>query len=427
MPTSALTSSLAYAFETTQGAAPANAAAWVTAVGSLTTGARIRHISESLQIDAFKQPTIEDMRSQENVMDQEQKILGIKGGIEFGFDAYLTGTGVVTAAASQVDATALSNLLGHCFGGQDRSNSTTISAGSSTTATVAATTNINLGSYVGIEDTSAADGLVYLRRVVDISGSVLTFDEALPFAVASGDVCHGAITIFLDEDALEDSSLGPTTLAWHLSRGRGSAREQWVAAGCKAAVESISLPRNEAPKLSFKVLVASFTTPEANSDPTWVSDPLGNAPLAIGPATHLQLQTYGTTTQAERHALECSFSPGCSPTPMDTLTEVNVGMPGRGHYGLGLSDTTAQLHTLMSSADYTAFNAGTLRYLRWSRVSTAGRCIALAMSRAELVETPAFAAAGPSMGAKLAMRGLKDTTSVATTALWRTRMAIVIA
>jgi len=417
MATSAFTRQLAYFQEVTQGTPPADWAA---------SGVRLRPKADSVDTSAFKRSVIEDERSRENVLDTEQKILGIKGGIEFPFDLYATGTGVETAGGAQVAATALSTFLAHCRGGQHRSNSTTISAGTTTTATVGATTNISLGCYVGVEDTSAADNIVYPRRVVDIAGSVLTFDEALPFTVASGDVLHGAITIFDDEDVLEDSGAGPYTFSWLLSEGRGSAREHWEARGCVSQIDSIKITRNSPPEMSVKTLVASHRTPEAMSDPTWASDPYGLAPVAVGPTTSLWLEDYGTTTSTQRHAIELSVTPGSTREPVETLTEVQSGMVGRSHYGLGKDDTVAMLHTLFSQGELTDFEAQTVKVVRWSRNAPAGQGFAVAMHRCEIHDPPSSAPAGPSLGMKLGLRALRDTDSVATTDLWRTRIAIVL-
>lgn len=420
MPTSAIASSLAFFQEVTQGLGPADAAAWAS------SGTRIRHIAESLQLDGFKQSVLEDERSFENVQDLESKILGIKGSAEFGFDIYLTGLGSVVAANTQAAHIPLTTLLTHCMGAAHRSNATTITAGTSTTATVGATTNIALGCYVGIEDADDP-GRVHLRRVTNIAGSVLTFDQALPFTVANGDTLRAAITVYFDEDILEDSSVGPTTLSWLISKGRSTAAEHWQAVGTKSYVEGIQISRNELPKLSIKTMVASFRTPDQLSDVTWAADPSGFAPVAVGPDTQVHLQTYGTTTTALRHTLELSISPGGMPAPVDTLTEVETGMVGRSHYGLTKDETTASIHTLFTNTDFSAFTAGTLRLLRWARIASAGNACAVALHRCQQVETPSNANAGVSLGTKHSYRGMRDTTTTATTDLWRTRLAIVIA
>ena len=73
---------------------------------------------------------MDDLRSQEYVLAGEQKIFGIKGGVEFSFEVYLHGHGLDTLAASQVAETGLSTLLGHCLGcTPTRTNSTTLAGG----------------------------------------------------------------------------------------------------------------------------------------------------------------------------------------------------------------------------------------------------------------------------------------------------------
>lgn len=423
--TQRLPSSLAFYIESTPGTGPANAAAWNTAMGSLTTGGRVRHIAESVDPSSFVQTMLEDMRSfDDSVMDHSQKVLGIKGGVDFSSDHYLHGLEVTTADATQAAATALSTVLAHVLGGSQRTNRTAISAGSSTTATVASTTNITLGSIVAIVDTSAGDGIAYPRRVTDITGSVLTFDEALPFTIASGDICHAAITLFFDEDELEN----PTTWSWLLSKGRTGSVANWEARGTASGLESIELGRNGLPIAKLKHLVASYATPEALSEVTW-SDltPDGAAPQHVGTRTTVWLQDYGTTTANGQHASEFKFSPGGTPVPIDTLTEVETGMPGRAGYSIDSDDSMIDLTVVpLANAHFTAHLAGTLKTVRLAKNAAPGLGWCVGFPRCEIAATPSHAAVGPVRGQKLSLRALRDTTTVATTQLWRSRAYIAL-
>lgn len=418
MPTPNDTSSLARFQEVTSGTGPANAAAWVA--GST----RMRHIMGSLDTSGFEQATIVDERSQEDVQGSEQTILAIKGGVEFPFDAYFTGLGETTADGDTWTADELHDHLQHCMGGAYITPSTTATGGSTTTAILDDATGMVLGAYVGVE-LAARPGVVLPRRIVDIATLTVTFDQALPSAVASGDLIHSAATYYFDEDALNDSGIGPTTAAWLLTQGRGTAREHWGAYGCKSWIDSISLGRNAAPRLAFKTKVARFDTPDDLSDPSFSAIPEGDAPVAVGPSTQLWVEDYGTTTNTQRHAVEFSVKPGGAPAPCETLTEQTDGMPGIAHYGLTRDDSTAELKTLFSQAEFDDFTNGQLKTVRWSRNSTAGRTIAVAMHRCEFPKTPKSTGVGPSLGQDLSLRALQDTTDVATTDLWRSRLVLV--
>lgn len=430
MVASILPTSLAFALETTVAVPPTLAADWVTAVGSLTTGARLRIIGETLDLSSFKQTMIEDMRSQEAILGDEPKVFGIKGGVEFGFEAYLCGHGLDTVSGSQVAQTAMGLFLLTCLGGQDRSNSTVLAGGghTTTTITVSATTNITTGSHIKVEDLDDP-GRSVPRRVVDITGSVLTLDEALPFTPADGDLVHGAHTFYPAEATLVDSGSSGRTLSFLLSKGQGTTpREHYVARGCKPILEGITINRNESPRLKFRVLVGSFISPEAAPEPTWTADPEGSAPLAIGPDTKVRYDNVGSTTSTQVHVSEFNFVPGVESVAHDTLTEADSGMPGRAGYGLQPAHSTLDFTILpYAQQHHTDFNSQQLKQLRLSRISTEQRAWALTIPRLEIVETPAIAPLGPSMAVKLAGRALRNTTiDSVDTELTRARFCLVL-
>lgn len=414
------TSGLAYFVEVTSGTPPANAAAWVT------NGVRVRHIMESLDVSSFKQSIIEDQRSQENVQDEEVPILGIKGGVDFPFDCYAHGLGATAAAGDAVVQNTFSDILEHCMGGVHLSRSTTATGGTTTTAILTVDTDMEVGAHlvVVLPDMPQVN---YPRRVVAFNGgtNTVTFDEVLPRAVAAADVIHGCATHYFDEDALNDSAVGPTTLSWLLSLGRGNDREHWEARGCKTFIESIALPRNGAPKFSFKTLVASFATPNDLLDPAFVATPGGNAGTAVGPRTSLFLGDYGSTVAGSRHAVDFNVKPGGAPMPCETGTEVQSGMPGISHYGLTKDKTTATLKTLFSQDEFDDFDAQTLKQLRWVRHGGPGVGFALGMPRCSVTQTPSNSNAGPSLGMDLEITALRDVAAIADTDLARSRLVIV--
>jgi hypothetical protein len=436
MATSSAPSLLAYAYEgSTPGTGPADAAAWLTAVSSATTGGRLRHVATSLDVSGFKQGMFEDERSQVDILTQELKVKGIKGGTEFPFDFYLHGTGVTTADTSQVAATMTCNFLLHMMGGQSRTYSTTATGGTTTTVIVAATTGIDEGVYLGIQDTTSPaardTGIVYIRRVLSWNNgtSTATLDEALPFAPANGDIVHGCEATYIDESVLVDSSAASDrTLSWLLQKGLTGALESWEARGCCSYITGIALNRNAAPVVSTQTMVASYETPEEAPDPSWVDDPVGFAPQAVGVRTSLWMETVGTTTSTQFNPISCTIAPGLERVPIETITEAQVGMPGRALYSLGKSDCMVDLHIVpFASTRFTEFNADTLKQIRYAKAAAPGSSWAVHFPRCQQVETPANQDAEAVLGQMLKYRAMQNTaiSGGSNVALGRSRMVII--
>ena len=428
MATSKHPSELAFFTETTQGTGPADAAAWAS------DATRIRHISDSLETSGFKQTTADDLRSQEDVLSQEQKVLGIKGGNEFGFDMYLTGTGVTTNSGQQVASDALLTIMAHCLGGSERGYSTTATGGSSTTVALTSTTGVDEGVFLAIQDNTspaaAHSGKLYIRKVESLAGLTATLDEALPFAVAAGDIVHACHMYYIDESVLVDTTTGSRTFSWLISKGRIAAadRENWEAHGCKGILASLELSRNQPPKMSIRNMVASFETVEEAAEPTWSGTPFGYAPTAIGPDTTVWLEDYGTTTSTQLHVAEFTLNPGVASTPIDTVTEKQTGMPGRAGYSLGLGDSTVDMLVYpLTQGDWTDFNNQQIKVCRIAKAGTVGKAWAISMPRCEIVETPHGEGVGDGLGHRLMLRALKNTdnASAGNASLWKSRFVIV--
>lgn len=412
---------LAYFQESTQGTGPADAAAWQA------SGKPIRYIMESVDVSELRQSVIEDMRSQVEALANEQSVLGIKGSVSFKFSAYLTGTGAETAAASQVNANSTSDLLQHCFGGQSRTNSTTLAGGGHTTTVVnvTAATNIAIGDIIGIEY-ATAPGVVHPREVTNVAALAVTLHRALPSVPANGDKVQAGITIYPDEAVLEDSAVGPYTHSWYIRKGRegSSSALGWECKGCKASLKSINIARNDVPKMDFHVDVASFVTPEASSTPDF-STYHGNAPVAIGPTTELFFGDAGVTTDAQLHLVEASINTGIGSKPVNTTTEVQTGMPGRWGYTLDRQDVTIDLHCVpWSNTRMTEFNAQTLKQVDIIKKSAAGKTIMIRMPRCEIKLAPIVDGADNVLSQRWQLRALNG--SVTTNAKTKAKIKIGI-
>lgn len=404
MASSSLPTRLSYFVETTQGSAPAD---WDA------SGTSVRHIMESLDVSVLQQSMLEDERSQEEILAYDQMIFGIKGGgdIEFSFSAYLHGHGDTTGTdETSPTATGLSGMLGNALGATTLGEHTTIVAGGGTTsATVLdcdTVDGLEAGDIVGVAD---ADGNLELRPIDSIASTALTLKYALSFTPDGADRVYSAITASEDEDTLEDSSTGPYTTSWLIEVGRGSGQQAWECRGCKLYLTGIELARNTPPKLNFTVKVGSFDTPETASGPTWSSDPVGAAGLAIGPNTEVNIQDFGTTTRNCVKAVEMSFTNGVTPMPVPTLTECDDGMPGIGMYSLERQPTEFTLHVAPHSDDwYTDFNAQTLKHVAITRKAPLGSAWMIYFPRAEITQTPQYGTAGNLLNTMLSLRALKD-------------------
>lgn len=378
-------SQLAYFYEiTTQGLGPANGAAWVTACGALTTGARIRHIAEGLDVSGIEMAAVPDERSQTTVFGKEYDVKGLRN-VTFPMTLYVTGSGATTAATTQIAQTALGGLLGHCLGGAHRSNSTLLTGGGHTTTVVNVTANTNIaaGCLVMVED--ATDGTIAVRRVLSIASLAITLDEALPFTPVDGDTMRGMITAYIDESVLADSSVGPTTLSWLIQKGLATT-ENFELNGCKTELKSLSLPRGGLPVLAFETMAASFDPPGTAPSPTWAATTIhGNAPVSIGPDSIWTYQTQGTTTINAIHVNEANIEFGVPVIKVETTTEVDADMEGVQSYTTGPADTVATLNVVpFASTPWTQFASDTYKRLRFYKRAGNGQIFAVCIPKCQI-------------------------------------------
>lgn len=386
MTSSTKPSQAAFFLELTQGTGPVDGPAWVTAVGSLTTGARIRHLGETLDVSGIEQAIVEDERSQTAVKGLAYKVKGLRN-VTFPMAAYLAGSGITTAAAAQMAATAQAVLLGHCMGGYHRCNTTLLAGGGHTTTTINVTANTNIvhGCLVKVYD--ASSGVIAVRRVLDVNTLAVVLDEALPFTPVDGDSILGTTTVYYDESVLMDSSVGPTTLSWLIQKGSQNDLKPWEVNGCKTELKSISLSRGALPVMSFETMGASFDAPSTAPNPTWAGATIhGSAPVSIGADSVWTYQTYGTTTLNPIHVSESTVELGIPVIRVETTTEVEDGMEGTQCYTTGPADTMLSLNvTPMASTPWTEFAADTYKRVRFYKVATEGQIVAVHFSRCEML------------------------------------------
>jgi hypothetical protein len=414
MATSTIPSRLAYFQETTSGTGPADWAA---------SGVQIRHMAESLDTSSLQQTVLEDERSQLSVLAYEKHIKGIKGGVSFDHEMYFHGIGTATAGGEQAAATPLSNLLGHCQGGQWRGRSTTADGThSGTTVELADATGFAVGGFLAWVNPA---GLAEIRQITDLTGSVATVHRAFSGTPSNADVITACIVIYEDEDVLIDSNVGPTTLSWLLGKGKGSATEYHECRGCKSNISGFSFGRNTVAKVSLSTLVASFSDPDESPSPSWSSLPSGHAGRAIGPSTTVFVQDYASTADNRVGCSEFSVTPGISPSLAETLTENAAGMPGLYGYGLERNPCTVQMTVVPSATSWHEdFTDGNLKHVQFEKLAPPGSAWSLYFPRCEVGTQPSRGATGVTMASSFTVNALQDEGA---NALQTSRMYIVLA
>lgn len=338
-------STFAFFIESTPGQAPgyvAVSAPWGTAAGwaSADTGGtadRLRHFEADPTW--LKKTIVEDPALVDSVFQTNAPIAGL-GPVDGGTIVLgLHGQGAATADASQITETPLMTFLEHCLGGLARGNTTDTdtTVTSDTSYQVAATTNLAEGQLIAIADADAPTRL-YSQLITDVTGSVLTLDEAPNFTVAIGDVVHAVATLYPDSDALQTGNGSYTTTSLYYQKGD----HNWLGVGCKVQLDSISMARGEQPKLNFTAFAANALPPSTSSisAPTWTGSVEGIPGIVVGARTVLRISDNASTAYVCVDAESFEFEAGVPVVPLDTPTQCNDNMEGRAGYTTQPAPTT---------------------------------------------------------------------------------------
>lgn len=371
-------------------------------------------------IDGLVKELLEDERSTTRPNERVGVMVeGLRGGAQQPLPCYLTGKDGTDATVVQ---TYLMDLLENVFGGINLGEGGTATGGSNTTVEMADTSAYEEGEIIGVVDTSASDGIVHPRRVTDNTANVITLDEALPFAVVSGDTVKGAATIYPDPDVLADSTgASGRTLSWHLRRGADSnARVEIL--GSVLQLELAGLGPGELLQALFTILPAYWYTPgdsDISSNPGAYSNSVqGAAPISMGPRTKGWFQTYGTTTQTAGIGISgLSINPGITRTKVPAVTsqaDAMQAMVGWSFEG-PISPTAEFVVTPHANTYNTNLLAGTYMAFRLARLGTEGNVVAIGMPRAQITGTPTTVENGNVLGSAVNIRGEEDTDSIGTT------------
>ena len=414
-------SHLAYYPEAGPGESPADETAWGT------SGLPIRHDPLSLTVDGFVQTPIEDTRNQGIGFGLERKQRGLRNG-EFPFDLHLHGSEAVPADDAVVVQTRVSRLLEHCLGGEHLGRRTTAKvAGTHTTTSVELTnsTDFVLGEMVNVVDADAPL-TANPRRVISIAGDIIGFDEALPFTPVDGDIVHAMITSYIDEAIIADSHANNNTFAWHIQKGLPAlGSELWEAQCCKSALTSIAVGRDDLMRGSIQTMFADWQGPNDLVAPTWSNAEEGLAGTVIGPTGRLFLQDYGSTVQKSFKVESIGIDVGVPVTRIPTVTEDTANSPGTGLYAFGPAETLITLNLVhLTSALWDDWDDDVFKQMRYSTRRQAGNVMAIACPRCEVVQSPVRGQAADVSSTQVVLRAHPDTTAVATTALWRSKILI---
>ena len=370
---------VAFFEESTQGTGPADAAAWASASPG-------DHEFISATIETIRVPRLPNENMVDRVFGKNDMVEGIEN-VEVTTEHYFTSNGVETTATNQITETATMQCFEYGLGGLWRGYSTTCSGGTATIPQLTDNTGVDEGTFWGFEDQDDP-GRVHIRRVTSWSDPAATLDEALPFTPASGDPVHACWVAYIDEAALFVGQSGYTTwsVLFDQTRGVGHADDIYEINGARGELSFSGLGRGEIPRFSLLHKAGSFQRDHI-SGPTWVGAPYGVAPTRVtGPDSHVWLQDYGTTTQNSVCATSLAVEVGVPVVPIESITALNVNMPGLCGYGTVNTDTTVELTTLFDSGYKDDVDAGQMKVMRWQIVDAPGSCIALHFSNLEYME-----------------------------------------
>lgn len=419
---------VAYFEETTVGTAPAD---WPNDGVPMET--------TSVDVSGLKQTFITDPTLEAHPFDMGTRavIHGVKNGqVKLGFK--LHGTGAVTAAPSQVAANPLSNLLKHAWGGVHRSNSTTVtSATNAKVFELTAATNVIPGCIIAVEDTTSPaaeySGIAVPRRVLAVSGSEVTLEEALPFTPAAGDKVHATISVYLDHEALEDAVANNDTLSWFIALGHSTGTDHlYQVVGSVISELKIDLPDGGVPALDAAIECGTFMhgTEDGLTNPDFADDPYGHAQLAIGRNTKLSINEYGTDTLNYVDATAYAFEPGVGRQRIKAITEKTHNLEATATYGLKVDNTTLALtFPLYEESWYSKLNDSTFYHITVAQHAAAGKGWALFMPRAQIEQTPGRQSIAPDVwGVQVNFRGARpsNATGGANSELERSRFVLAL-
>lgn len=342
---------------------------------------------------------LDDPTLERDVMahNKRHKIAGIRN-TECKGSIKLHGKGVTTAVDAQAATTPLADTIEHCMGGMHRSNTTTITGGTASEPTVDDATNIIPGCTIWVEDTTTPipkyAGKPRCTRVIAVDGTTLTVKPELPFAPAAGDKVYGTITLYVNEDVLEDavaSPGGPHTRNWIVKKHYTSGDLVWELEGCAASMAIQGLGVGQLPTIDLAIMSANCKVGGADglANPDFAATPYGHAQLCVAKDSECVIAKYDVDDHTVVDASDFVFDVGYTRDRITANSIVNYRMEGTSTYGVEPGNTTATI----SINDYTDnwYADEELQeewYILKMQPAAEGKCWAIMIPRAQIVEHP---------------------------------------
>lgn len=388
-------------------------------------GVAFEHLA--CDVSGIKQALLADptMEIRAKAMGKRLRIKSTRN-VEWSFRGKLHGIGAETAEDSQVPATYLSDLLAWGFGAQHRTYTREVtSSANAYTLTVGngLTTGFAVGCLVAVEDKTSPSaqwtGKPVLRQVatVDAVTHTITLTEALPFTPAAGDMIHATITIYVDEDILQDAVRSGSlyTRNFYHRRIMGSNTDTiYQLEGTVASVAFANLARGQLPEIAFSCMSANFRHSGTDSlAAATFSSVEGEPQLSNGVDLVAWISDASGTTATMVDVREAAFEPGITRTREEATTEVLDRFEGMSTYSATFGEckfTTTLAGYLpawyASLADDDEFR---ITFTQPGPGTGAGRGWGFVVPRAQLAATPTLAAGGTTFGAALEFHAMIPT------------------
>jgi hypothetical protein len=227
-------------------------------------------------VSALDQQNIESENNRPRRTFVHDMIRSLKSGSEVPLGLYMTAAGATAAEAAQAVATPQSDIFKACLGGRNLGWSIGFSGGTAAAPEIDADPGYVVGDPIFAYDDSTGTGEFYIIEA--IVGTVLTLDRDLHFVPDPADVAHAVISIYLDEDALNDhDDVDHTTLGW-LVQGEDT-DDVYVIRGCKPSLEIEGITAGEPVKAAITNMVTDWApAPAAVAFPGPVSGIAPNVP-----------------------------------------------------------------------------------------------------------------------------------------------------
>lgn len=402
--------------------AVSTAAQWLAAEAG-GTAFQLGHIAESLDMSGVDKETLTAEQTKQRIFQTDARVDGLPA-IDVPLSAYLTGSGVTTAAGTTISLTPEMRWLQHCLGGIHRTETVTLAGGGHTTTVINVDDATTLAEGAHVAWIDPATGLGHTRRIDDVTGLAVTLDRELPSVPADGEECAGTATIFINEDVICDTSAATGRTLSILSQKRANGTSGWEKRGCKAAVTSLGFERNGFATAEYQILGADFTAPPDGPAPT-MPDFTSPRPIAIGPDTEVTINDVNDTTRSLKCNGSFAVEPGVPVVAAECMGMATDAMPGIGYFTTEPADTKVTVDVFpFAESWFTDFANGQHKSLYMTRLGTPGNMLAVGFPYAEIFNIPKLGDANGAATNALEFRAKE--VDGATTALARSKFCIVI-